>query len=534
MERKVIRMIAHKRIRVQAGKVEEGPLTYPLSGANSKSQGWTDIRAVDIPPAAVMRTELVIAKGKTVSQILADVVKQHGGNWLVFNASYFAADGTLLGRTYKDSKEIYPDVIGKTEGRPHLFNRDGRFGIGRLPSAAVVKLGVVGVPTLTAAGKAIDPPIDAEKTPSDVLGANPRMIAGIKSDGTLGLILVDGRGNYDKGLTSKEAGIMAAHYGYAESVNLDGGWSTTFATNNRQLLDLMEIDKVNKKRQYHVSDMSRNYVERVIHHAVVIQFDPGKLFVRESKPELIIDPGHGGNDPGASGNGIIEKHMVLHISLYQYKRFKELGVSVALTRDADVSLGNVERAAMVKNSGAKYCMSNHINSAASTSASASGIEVIHSKYSNGKLAKMIVDQITAAGQIKRATPTFSKTQSNGDDYYFMHRWSGDVSTVINEYGFCSNAADAARLKTNWQAYAEAAVKAYCLFTGRKYVPPATSPPDLPAAVSDQVDIKVNGKLLDQKGTLKNGVTSVPVRAVAEALDATVEWDGNTRTVLINK
>ncbi|OUS75355.1 hypothetical protein B1748_17920 [Paenibacillus sp. MY03] len=53
------------------------------------------------------------------------------------------------------------------------------------------------------------------------------MIAGIKADGTRGLILVDGRGTYDKGLTSKEAGIMALHYGYPASVNLDGGWSAT-------------------------------------------------------------------------------------------------------------------------------------------------------------------------------------------------------------------------------------------------------------------------------------------------------------------
>ncbi len=526
-------MIAHKRIRIQAGKVEEGPLTYPLSGANSKAQGWTDIRVVDIPPAAMIRTELVTAKGKTASQILADVVKQHGGNWLVFNASYFAADGTLLGRTYKDSKEIYPDVIGKTEGRPHLFNRDGRFGIGRLPSAAVVKLGVVGVPTLTAAGKAIDPPIDAEKTPSDVLGANPRMIAGIKSDGTLGLILVDGRGNYDKGLTSKEAGIMAVHYGYPESVNLDGGWSTTFATNNRRLLDAMEIDKTNRKRNYHVSDMSQNYKERVIHHVIAVQFDEDKLFGREAVPELIIDPGHGGSDPGASGNGIVEKNLVLDISLYQYERFKQLGVPVTLTRDRDVSLGNVERAAMVKNSGAKDCISNHINSASSTSASASGIEVIHSKHNDGKMAKSIVDHVAAAGQTKRATPTFSKTQSNGEDYYFMHRWTGNVSTLIIEYGFCSNVADAARLTESWQAYAEAVVKAYCLSRGYKYTPPVVST-DPPVLASDQVNIVVNSKLLEQKGTLKNGVTAVPVRAVAEALGASVEWDEKTRTVLINK
>ncbi|MEF2247758.1 N-acetylmuramoyl-L-alanine amidase [Paenibacillus sp. IITD108] len=525
-------MIAHKRIRVQAGKVEEGSLTYPLSGANSKSQGWTDIRAVDVPAAAVLRVELVTAKGKTASQILSNLVKQHGGNWLVFNASYFGSDGTLLGKTYKDEKVIFPDVVGKTEGRPHLYFKDGRFGIGRLSSAIGVKCGVCGVPTLTTAGKAVDPPRSAEKTPSDVPGTNPRMIAGIKADGTLGLILVDGRGSYDKGLTSKEAGIMTTHYGYAESVNLDGGWSASFATNNRQLLDAMEIDNANKKRQYHVSDMSQNYVERVIHHAVAIQFDPGKLFVREGIPELIIDPGHGGSDQGASGNGIIEKQMTLDISLYQYERFKQLGVPVMLTRQNDTTLDPNQRTELIKASGAKHCMSNHINAASSSTAA--GAEIIHSIHSDGKWAKIIADELKAVGQVLRPTSTYSKAQSNGQDYYYMHRLTGNVSTIIVEYGFLTNAADAARLKANWQAYAEAAVKAYCLFTGRKYVPPATSPPDLPAAVSDQVNIIVNGQLLEQKGTLKKGVTTVPVRAVAEALGANVVWDGNIRTILINK
>lgn len=295
----VMPMIGHKRIRIIKNKVEEGPLTYPRSGRYSKGEGWTDIRAVDVPAAAVLRTELVIAKGKTASQILADMVKQYGGNWLVFNTSYFnPTSGELLGKTHKGGKTIFPDVAGKTEGRPHLYYKDGRFGIGRLSSPAGVNWAVCGVPTLSKGGKAIDRPIAAEKTPYDVPGTNPRTIVGIKPDGTLGLILVDGRGPYDKGLTSKEAGIMAAHYGYPESVNLDGGWSTTFATNNRQLLDAMEIDKANKKRQYHVSDMSRKYVERVIHHAVAIQFYPDMLLpfykqdhIPKSTP-CIRRPGH--------------------------------------------------------------------------------------------------------------------------------------------------------------------------------------------------------------------------------------------------
>src|SRR5690554_7554761 len=76
---------------------------------------------------------------------------------------------------------------------------------------------------------------------------------------------------------------------------------------------------------------------------------------------LIIDAGHGGKDPGALGNGIVEKDMVLNISLYQFNRFKELGVPVKLTRSSDVTLDSNTRADIVKRSGMKHCISNHID-----------------------------------------------------------------------------------------------------------------------------------------------------------------------------
>lgn len=53
--------------------------------------------------------------------------------------------------------------------------------------------------------------------------------------------------------------------------------------------------------------------------------------------------------------------MNLQISLYQHKRFKELGVPVELTRDTDKYLSPDTRTSIIKNSGADICISNHIN-----------------------------------------------------------------------------------------------------------------------------------------------------------------------------
>src|SRR5690554_5400328 len=100
---------------------------------------------------------------------------------------------------------------------------------------------------------------------------------------------------------------------------------------------------------------------------------------------LIIDAGHGGKDPGALGNGIVEKDMVLNISLYQFNRFKELGVPVKLTRSSDVTLDSNTRADIVKRSGMKHCISNHINAGGGD-----GSEAIYSIYASDKLATMIL------------------------------------------------------------------------------------------------------------------------------------------------
>ena len=80
---------------------------------------------------------------------------------------------------------------------------------------------------------------------------------------------------------------------------------------------------------------------------------------------MVIDAGHGGEDPGASGNGIIEKDLALDISNYMYDRFKSLGIPVKMTRTTDETLSPAERVNRVLdaygNSSDVLLLSNHIN-----------------------------------------------------------------------------------------------------------------------------------------------------------------------------
>ena len=81
--------------------------------------------------------------------------------------------------------------------------------------------------------------------------------------------------------------------------------------------------------------------------------------------KIVIDAGHGGSDPGALGNGIIEKDMTLAISNYMYDRFRELGIPVKMTRNTDETLEPNERTKRVLdafgNDEDVIVISNHLN-----------------------------------------------------------------------------------------------------------------------------------------------------------------------------
>ena len=82
--------------------------------------------------------------------------------------------------------------------------------------------------------------------------------------------------------------------------------------------------------------------------------------------KVVIDPGHGGADPGTSANGIVEKDYNLKISKYMSKRLDELGIPNTLTRDTDETLSSSSRVNRIKNiygtGNDVLVISNHLNS----------------------------------------------------------------------------------------------------------------------------------------------------------------------------
>lgn len=186
--------------------------------------------------------------------------------------------------------------------------------------------------------------------------------------------------------------------------------------------------------------------------------------------KVIIDPGHGGTDSGATGNNLLEKDYNLLISKYMYDRFKELGVPVAITRDSDTTLSPTDRVNTILNkfgnSSDVILISNHVNSGGGE-----GAEVIYALRNRDTLAKRILENIGAAGQTTRKYYQRRLPSDTSKDYYFIHRNTGNLEPLIVEYGFIDDTKDVEFLKENYKELAEAVIAAVANYIGVPYTPP---------------------------------------------------------------
>ena len=186
--------------------------------------------------------------------------------------------------------------------------------------------------------------------------------------------------------------------------------------------------------------------------------------------KVIIDPGHGGTDSGATGNNLLEKDYNLLISKYMYDRFKELGVPVAITRESDTTLSPTDRLNTILNkfgnSSDVILISNHVNSGGGE-----GAEVIYALRNRDTLARRILENIGATGQTTRKYYQRRLPSDTSKDYYFIHRNTGNLEPLIVEYGFIDDTKDVEFLKENYKELAEAVIAAVANYIGVPYTPP---------------------------------------------------------------
>lgn len=146
-----------------------------------------------------------------------------------------------------------------------------------------------------------------------------------------------------------------------------------------------------------------------------------------------IDAGHGGHDSGAVGNGYLEKDLTLKVSLILRDLFTKHGHTVQMTRTTDKTVEPNPRAAAVKNSNSDLCISIHFNAGGGV-----GSETVYNLNASKNiedLAYKILDNLGSLGLVERRAYTKESSKYKGVDYYFMHRQTKPVPTIIIECAF---------------------------------------------------------------------------------------------------
>lgn len=247
---------------------------------------------------------------------------------------------------------------------------------------------------------------------------------------------------------------------------------------------------------------------------------------------IVIDPGHGGHDPGAVGpHGLREKDVVLAISLRLAELLAPFNAQINLTRDKDQNLTLEERTALANSLGADLLISIHCNSF--TAPTARGVEIWHSykgefgnqHYGEAKRIAGILQQqlVQGTGLFNRGIKTRLVEQKSsplyGLDYYAVIR-KANCPAMIVEIGFISNPAEEALLGTREfrdkvaGSLGDGLVKALGLKPKEQSL---QHPPVLK-------ETTIAFEELELKGFIVDGRSYVEVRKFAEAMGAKVHWD----------
>ena len=173
-----------------------------------------------------------------------------------------------------------------------------------------------------------------------------------------------------------------------------------------------------------------------------------KLEVRKGYT-VVIDPGHGGEDPGKVGiNGELEKDINLQIALKVRELLESAGIKVIMTREDDQMLaGNVssgkkaadlkERIRIIDEAKADLAVSIHQNSY--TSPDVHGAQVFY--YSHSEKGKQYAEIMQNA--LLSVDSMNKRAAKANDSYYLLTRTKTPV--IIVECGFLSNLDEAEKL-----------------------------------------------------------------------------------------
>lgn len=257
-----------------------------------------------------------------------------------------------------------------------------------------------------------------------------------------------------------------------------------------------------------VPEIGRDYVVRFALPAGGLPVDLPTIHGPEdnSRPLVVIDAGHGGKDPGASGGGYREKDIVLGLALALKDELVEQGgVRVALTREDDTFLVLQERPEIARRLDADLFISIHADSAGDIGAVRGGSVYTLSEEASSEAAARFaarendadrLNGVSVEGQSQEVADILvelsqRRVQQTSSEFSGLIRREGsgtlrfhpdssrsaslavlrapDVPAVLYEVGYITNADDAARLASaeGRQEFADVMARAIRIYFARQ-------------------------------------------------------------------
>ncbi|GAP98570.1 N-acetylmuramoyl-L-alanine amidase [Leptolyngbya sp. NIES-2104] len=175
---------------------------------------------------------------------------------------------------------------------------------------------------------------------------------------------------------------------------------------------------------------------------------------------VVIDAGHGGPDPGAVGiGGIQEKEIVLDISRRVQATLERSGVTVVMTRNADIDLDLQPRVDIAQRANATVFVSIHANSISLSRPDVNGLETYY--FQTGlELARTIHRNVLQGTGIEDRGVRSAR-------FYVLRRTT--MPSVLVEVGFVTGRNDAARLRDSSyrQRMADSIARGVLEYLGRR-------------------------------------------------------------------
>lgn len=278
-----------------------------------------------------------------------------------------------------------------------------------------------------------------EETQNLILEIYPTTLKNMRYDKNANVLYLDKKDKIDTGSVKFEDHYLDGYF----DVTLSGDYESDYGYGTYDVKGtVVENIEVSTKGGNTTFRFKQNRIS-----AYEVTAEGGSYAIRVKNPKevydkvLLLDAGHGGKDPGTSGNGMQEKNLTLTIAQKIEQELQGSGIKVYMTRNSDVYPENSTRA-QTANDIADLMVSIHINSGPETANGTETLYQVHANDSSARLTSKQLAEILQANMIS-ATGNTNRGVKLRTDLLILNRTT--VPSAIVEVIFITNTGDALKI-----------------------------------------------------------------------------------------